>query len=89
MLESGRRSDFLGKRKGLAAPASANPSRLLVAGAGIFFYTQWPLQAPEPARQPEAAVEDQEAGSVAPATPDPATRSVLLERIARGWPRRP
>ena len=26
---------FLGKRKGLAAPASANPSSLLVAGAGF------------------------------------------------------
>lgn len=33
---------------------------LLAAGAGLFFYSEWPLQAPEPASAPVAADEESE-----------------------------
>lgn len=60
MKKTAKRGVRLTRRQRSPALHLVLTALLLVAGAGLFFYSEWPLQAPEPSRQPEAAAEDRE-----------------------------
>ncbi len=66
MKKSAKRGVRLTRRQRSPALHLVLTALLLVAGAGIFFYGQWPLQAPESSSSRAAVVEDQEgpAGSL-------------------------
>ncbi|MBI2502974.1 MAG: divergent polysaccharide deacetylase family protein [Candidatus Latescibacteria bacterium] len=61
MKKTPKRGVRLTRRQSSPALHLVLTALVLAAGAGIFFYTQWPLRAPEPASPPAAVTEDREA----------------------------
>lgn len=64
MKKSAKRGVRLTRRQRSPALHLVLTALLLTAGAGVFFYTQWPLRAPEPAHQPGGEDQEAPAGSL-------------------------